>query len=249
MAMIDAQAASGARRAALERELERLRQLLAADPKVKRLFLFGSLAAGAVHEWSDLDVLIVMETDLPFVRRAQEMRRPLQPRVGIDFIVYTPDEYRAMKRQRFVREELLAKGKLVPLRPVEEALERLAFAAEDLAVARLAQGEGIANQVCFHAQQCVEKCLKALLVRSGQLVPRTHRITDLWVLLPEELQRALEPLREGATQLDDYYSTTRYPDVVTGMGAAGLPDQAEAATALALAEAIWKQVRSVTGGP
>ena len=36
------------------------------------------------------------------------------------------------------------------------AIERwLVFAREDLCMAELALAEGIFNQVCFHAQQCV----------------------------------------------------------------------------------------------
>lgn len=58
----------------------------------------------------------------------------------MDIIVYTSNEYRLMQRRRFVREEMLAKGKVVPVRPVEEARQWLTFAAEDLAVARLALG-------------------------------------------------------------------------------------------------------------
>ena len=37
------------------------------------------------------------------------------------------------------------------------------FAREDLQMARLAIREGLYNQVCFHAQQAVEKMLKGLL--------------------------------------------------------------------------------------
>ncbi len=238
MATTGMPAASEARRAALERELERLRQLLAADPRVRRLFLFGSLATGTVHEWSDLDVLVVMETDPPFIRRAREIRERLRPAVGMDIIVYTPDEYRLMQRRRFVREEMLAKGKVVPLRPVEEAREWLVFATEDLTVARLALGAGVPNQACFHAQQCVEKCLEALLVRAGQLVPRTHRVSELWNLLSESDRGALVPWQAGIERLDDYYAPTRYPDAVPGLGPSGLPDRAEAAEAVASAAGV-----------
>jgi hypothetical protein len=38
------------------------------------------------------------------------------------------------------------------------------FAEEDLRMSELALEEGLHNQTCFHAQQCVEKALKALLV-------------------------------------------------------------------------------------
>jgi HEPN domain-containing protein len=49
----------------------------------------------------------------------------------------------------------------------------LAFATEDLQMAELALREGIYNQVCFHSQQCVEKCLKGLLADLGRLARST----------------------------------------------------------------------------
>jgi HEPN domain-containing protein len=48
---------------------------------------------------------------------------------------------------------------------MNEGAERwLAFAREDLRMAELAMTEAIWNQVCFHAQQSVEKIFKAWLV-------------------------------------------------------------------------------------
>ena len=47
---------------------------------------------------------------------------------------------------------------------MNEAVNRwLVFAREDLRMAELALAEGIFNQVCFHAQQCVEKAIKSWL--------------------------------------------------------------------------------------
>ena len=66
-----------------------------------------------------------------------------------------------------------------------EALERwLSFAVEDLRVAEIVFPERLPAQVCFHAQQCVEKALKGLLIHSGQRLPRTHAIAELLTLLP-----------------------------------------------------------------
>ena len=44
---------------------------------------------------------------------------------------------------------------------MKEAASRwLEFAREDVQMAELALDADVYNQVCFHAQQCVEKCLK-----------------------------------------------------------------------------------------
>ena len=39
------------------------------------------------------------------------------------------------------------------------------------------------DAVCFHAQQCVEKSMKALLIHLGVVPPRTHDLTELDRLL------------------------------------------------------------------
>ena len=58
-------------------------------------------------------------------------------------------------------------------------------------MAELALAEGIFNQVCFHAQQCVEKAIKGWLEQQGRIPPRTHRMADLLTLLPPELMGEL----------------------------------------------------------
>lgn len=40
------------------------------------------------------------------------------------------------------------------------------------------------DAVCFHAQQCVEKYFKAVLLEAAIRVPRTHDLALLWSLLP-----------------------------------------------------------------
>jgi HEPN domain-containing protein len=65
------------------------------------------------------------------------------------------------------------------------------------------------DTVCFHAQQCVEKYVKALLVCNGIDFPRTHDIGQLMTLLPGESRPTLT-LEEQA-RLTDYATVTRYP--------------------------------------
>ncbi|MDH5298370.1 MAG: nucleotidyltransferase domain-containing protein, partial [Desulfobulbaceae bacterium] len=40
--------------------------------RVEEAYLFGSIAAGKAGAWSDIDVIVVQETTLPFVERARE---------------------------------------------------------------------------------------------------------------------------------------------------------------------------------
>lgn len=124
---------------------------------------------------------------------------------------------------------------------MNEATNRwLAFAREDLRVAEVVLNEGIYNQVCFHAQQCVEKALKGALARQGHVPPRTHSITDLLGLLPSEW---LADLRADLVGLDDFYIPTRYPDALPGVLPNGLPSRVEAEEALTLARAVFERVQ------
>ncbi len=65
------------------------------------------------------------------------------------------------------------------------------------------------DTVCFHAQQCVEKYLKALLVYDGKEISRTHHISELMRLLPARLRPQLSPYEQEL--LTDYAVSTRYP--------------------------------------
>lgn len=103
-----------ARRVLLERELNRWLPLLIAHEQPERIILFGSYPAGEVGEWSDLDMVIVKETEAPFLDRTRDVLALLKPRVGLDVLVYTPEEFERLGRERaFMREEILAKGKVI----------------------------------------------------------------------------------------------------------------------------------------
>jgi len=124
---------------------------------------------------------------------------------------------------------------------MNEATNRwLVFAREDLQVAELVFDEEIYNQVCFHAQQCVEKALKGALTRQGHVPPRTHSITDLLSLFPSEW---LADLRADIVGLDDFYIPIRYPDALPGMLPDGTPGEAEAEEALTLARSVLERLQ------
>jgi len=100
-----------ARKRALARELDRYVRLLTAQGDPERIIVFGSMASGEIEPWSDIDLVIVQQTDLPFMKRLREVRRLLKPRVGTDILVYTPSEFEQLRRERpFVRDEILGKG-------------------------------------------------------------------------------------------------------------------------------------------
>lgn len=70
----------------------------------------------------------------------------------------------------------------------ETVREWVAKAEGDFATARRelsAKEEPNFDAVCFHAQQCVEKLMKAVLIANGVTPPRTHDLAELNRLITE----------------------------------------------------------------
>lgn len=62
---------------------------------VKRAVVFGSWARGEADGFSDLDLAVVMDTDLPPPERALALAKVLDEALPmvVDLVVYTPDEF------------------------------------------------------------------------------------------------------------------------------------------------------------
>lgn len=59
-----------------------------------KIILFGSYAKGTANEDSDLDLIIVKNTDKPKHKRGKEVRKfLLGSLIPMDLKVYTPDEF------------------------------------------------------------------------------------------------------------------------------------------------------------
>lgn len=92
-------------------EAERITKLLA-ERGATLVVVFGSFARGDTDRWSDLDMIAVMESDLSFIKRLGELYVALVPTVGLDLLVYTPEEFEEMRHRSFVR-RALAQGKVL----------------------------------------------------------------------------------------------------------------------------------------
>jgi HEPN domain-containing protein len=116
--------------------------------------------------------------------------------------------------------------------------EWLAKAENDLTAARQIQKLGKAaptDIVCFHAQQCAEKYLKALLVHQGIPFSKTHDIEVLIKLIPAGNRPTMTAKEQK--EFTNYAVATRYPQ-------AGLTiSPREARAAVAVARRIRGEVR------
>jgi predicted nucleotidyltransferase len=99
------------RRRRLETELGRIVARLP-GLGVRRAILFGSLARGDASGHSDLDLILIADSGESFVERGARFYRELTPTVGMDILVYTPEEFEAMRSRPFLR-RALADGRVV----------------------------------------------------------------------------------------------------------------------------------------
>jgi HEPN domain-containing protein len=93
------------------------------------------------------------------------------------------------------------------------AAEWVAKAEGDYATARRelkARKQPNFDAVCFHAQQCAEKYLKALLQERRLSIPRTHNLEALAKPLLTE-HASLKTLATSFRTLGAYAVETRYP--------------------------------------
>lgn len=98
----------------LRHELDRIVKVLVKDYSPEKIILYGSAAHGKVKRWSDLDIVVIKNTDRRFYDRIGNLLHLTKPTVGVDFIVYTPEEFRDMSEYNmFIREEIIGKGKVV----------------------------------------------------------------------------------------------------------------------------------------
>ena len=98
----------------LNQALEKILAVLRAEYQPEKVILFGSMADGTVGEWSDIDLLIVKNTSLPFMQRLKKVALLCRASVGVDYLVYTPDELEQMENEKnpFIL-DVLQKGKVL----------------------------------------------------------------------------------------------------------------------------------------
>jgi len=90
------------------------------------------------------------------------------------------------------------------------------------------------DAVCFHAQQCAEKYLKAILQENDKHIPKTHNLIEL-MLLCEEIDSSFEMLRADLVIMERYSVHTRYPGEIA--------EKEDAKSAYAAAETVRNFIR------
>ncbi len=89
------------RKEELERGLKKIVERLKKDESIRLILLFGSMARGDIGSESDIDLIIVKETDKKFLDRLDEFYEDAD--IAMDLLVYTPDEFERMKKRSFIK--------------------------------------------------------------------------------------------------------------------------------------------------
>ncbi len=97
------------------------------------------------------------------------------------------------------------------------------------------------DAVCFHAQQCIEKLMKALLIHQGVVPPRTHDLVYLDQLLASAWPGWSWPVVEDLRFLSRAAVAFRYPGEAA--------DQMEANEAFDICTRIRKELLALLGEP
>lgn len=98
-----------------QQELNRLVLRIVEVYQPEKIILFGSYASGNAHEGSDLDFLLVKQTDENPLNRAAGLRKSLRDfLLPMDILVYTPSEIAKDKEQKFTLiHDVLKSGKVL----------------------------------------------------------------------------------------------------------------------------------------
>ncbi len=93
----------------LDRILERIRRY-----RPQKVILYGSFARGDYHALSDIDLVIIKETDRSFFERIGEILSLCESSISLEPLVYTPEEFERMREEGnpFI-EQVLREGKVI----------------------------------------------------------------------------------------------------------------------------------------
>jgi len=101
-----------------QKDIEKTARLIGKAADADRVILFGSHARGNPGEQSDVDLLVVAQSDLPRFKRSRELYKVVRPHTfPMDLLVYTPDEIEKGRKSpvSFVS-RVLKEGKIVYVR-------------------------------------------------------------------------------------------------------------------------------------
>ncbi len=121
--------------------------------------------------------------------------------------------------------------------PEKRALYWLSEAKKNMELARLVADKKFFSFACFHAQQTAEMALKAFLASRGEVDVRTHSLHRL-LTTAARYDEGLARLDDSTRVLEEYYTTTRYPNSIGTGAPSDYFNERQAAEALGAADEV-----------
>ena len=82
-----------------EEEVKSFVDRIAHDCNPKAIIIFGSVAKGTFNENSDLDIMVILETEMTYYERTLAVRKSIGvTSIPIDILAFTPEEIEEGKR-------------------------------------------------------------------------------------------------------------------------------------------------------
>lgn len=196
--------------------------------------LFGSMARRGKGD--DLDLLIVSGGDesVSEVQLLHQCLKTFYKRFSIDPILVSVADLRRFYREGspFVRLILMEGRSLYMKKAVKEWL---GHAEEELSTAEYLFDGGFYRSACYHAQQAIEKGIKARLIEKGWLLEKIHSLERL-ISIAEDYEVAVSMADDEITFMDTIY-LGRYP-AEAGLLPLGDPKKEDAERAVSIAGRI-----------
>jgi len=208
-----------------------------------KIILYGSHSAQIANEGSDIDLLIIKDTDKRTIDRRIEVEKLLSDRViPLDLMIYTPREmlYLFSIGSPFI-EEILEKGRLIYMRKATE--NWLKDGLDELDSALILYENQKYKGSCYHSQQCVEKGLNALILEKGEKAGRVHDIVGLLNKVTKLGWKDTGLSMDNAVFLNSIYKG-RYP-TEEGLLPHGEPSKGDAGRALSSAKDFMGKLKKI----
>jgi predicted nucleotidyltransferase len=81
----------------------------------RRAYIFGSVARGTEDAYSDLDLILIRDTSLPFFDRIREVKDVLFALAPLDILIYSDEEFGRLLQEpgRYFLKEIAQKGEVI----------------------------------------------------------------------------------------------------------------------------------------
>lgn len=103
----------------LVEEIKSLFEPVLSKTPAQQVYLFGSMARGTADEYSDVDLVIVADTDRPFVERFKDFMGLLNVSpAAVEMLVYTNEEFKRMlENENGFIQNVIQEGRIIYARP------------------------------------------------------------------------------------------------------------------------------------